>query len=191
MNSRKGQDVGYIRVSSITQNTDRQLVDIELDTVFEEKASAKDTNRPELKRCMKHLRHGDTLHVHSIDRLARDLRDLENLIEELTSKGVEVCFHKENLTFTGEDSPMSKLLLQLLGAVAGFERAIIKERQREGIAARKAKGLPVGAKPKLSDDQVQELLKRVASGESKSLIAKEFGISRPTLYHYCNANQVI
>jgi len=184
MNSRKGQDVGYIRVSSVTQNTDRQLVDIELDTIFEEKASAKDTNRPELKRCIKHLRSGDTLHVHSIDRLARDLRDLENIIEELTSNGVEIKFHKENLAFTGDDSPMSKLLLQLLGAVAGFERAIIKERQREGIAARKAKGLPVGAKPKLTKDQVVELKNRVAAGESKASVAKAFSISRPTLYSY-------
>ena len=184
MNSRKGQDVGYIRVSSVTQNTDRQLADVELDTVFKEKSSAKDTNRPELKRCMKHLINGDTLHVHSIDHLARDLRDLENIIEVLTSRGVVIKFHKENLTFTGEDSPMSKLLLQLLGALAGFERAIIKERQREGIAARKAKGLPVGAKPKLTSDQVKELRKRVSSGEAKAALAKEFGISRPTLYGY-------
>jgi DNA invertase Pin-like site-specific DNA recombinase len=186
MNKRKGQDVGYIRVSSISQNTDRQLVDIELDTIFEEKVSTKDTNRPELKRCMTHLRNGDTLHVHSIDRLARDLRDLENIIEELTAKGVEVRFHKENLSFTGDDSPMSKLLLQLLGAVAGFERSIIKERQREGIAARKAKGLPVGAKHKLTDSQTKDLHNRVDSGESKASIAKDLGISRPTLYSYLN-----
>ncbi len=184
MNNRKGQDVGYIRVSSVTQNTDRQLIDVKLDTVFEEKASAKDVDRPELKRCLNHLRDGDTLHVHSIDRLARDLRDLENLIEQLNKKGVEIRFHKENLSFTGDDSPMSKLLLQLLGAVAGFERAIIKERQREGIAARKAKGLPVGAKPKLTSEDIKTLKSRIKSGESKAIVARDMGISRPTLYSY-------
>ena len=93
----KGQHVGYIRVSSVGQNTERQLADIELDLSFIDKASGKDTNRPELTRCLAHLRNGDILHVHSIDRLARNLKDLQLLVEQLTSKGVSVHFHKENL----------------------------------------------------------------------------------------------
>lgn len=178
-----GQHVGYIRVSSIDQTTDRQLQDVELDTIFTEKVSGKDTNRPELARCMAHLRSGDVLHVHSIDRLARNLADLQNLIDDLTKRGVTVVFHKENLTFTGDSSnPMNKLMLQMLGAFSEFERSLIKERQREGIQAAKARGQKLGAKPKLSGEQIDQLKQKVKEGGDKSKIAKEFGISRPTLY---------
>ena len=93
-----------------------------------------------------------------------------------------MVFHKENLTFTGNDDAMSKLLLQMLGAVSEFERSLIRERQREGIAARKAKGLPVGAKPKLSPEQVVEVKEKAAEGMEKKALAAEYGISRPTLY---------
>lgn len=183
----KGQSIGYIRVSSISQNTERQLADIDLDRVFTDKVSGKDTNRPELINCLKHLRAGDTLHVHSIDRLARNLKDLQITVEDLTKKGVAVRFHKENLTFEGSNaSPMNTLMLQMLGAFAQFERTLIKERQREGIEAAKAKGKKLGAPRKLTKNQVSELKTMASNGADKSRMAKEFGISRPTLYKILN-----
>lgn len=175
-------NVGYIRVSSASQNTDRQLVGVELDREFEEKASAKDAKRPVLQECLRYLRDGDTLHVHSMDRLARNLFDLQHIVGDLTSRGVTVQFHKEKLTFTGDENPMATLLLQVMGAIAQFERALIRERQREGMAAAKAKGKQVGAKPKLTQEQVAEIRQRVAGGELKSDLAREYGVSRQTLY---------
>jgi DNA invertase Pin-like site-specific DNA recombinase len=178
-----GQNVGYIRVSSTSQNTERQLADVTLDKVFTDKASGKDSDRPELQNCIEHLRQGDVLHVHSIDRLARNLKDLQSLIETLTAKGVTVRFYKENLTFDGDKaSPMQTLMLQMLGAFAEFERTLIRERQREGIEAAKAQGKKLGAPAKLSNEQIAGLKARAAAGEDKSKLAKDYGISRPTLY---------
>jgi len=185
----KGQNVGYIRVSSTSQNTERQLADVQLDRTFTDKASGKDANRPELSNCLNHLREGDTLHVHSIDRLARNLKDLQTIIEELTNKGVTVEFYKEHLTFSKDvndpSNPkfaMQTLMLQMLGAFAQFERTLIKERQREGIEAAKAKGKKLGAPTKLTSEQAAQIKARIDQGEDKSKVAKEFGISRPTLY---------
>lgn len=178
-----GQEVGYIRVSSVQQNTERQLADINLHKIFEEKISGKNTDRPALNACLNHLREGDTLHVHSIDRLARNLFDLQKLITDLTARGVSVKFHKENMVFSGETSPMQELMLQMLGSFAQFERALIKERQKEGIAAAKAKGtVKFGAPKKLSQEQIQMIQTRMSQGANKSELAKEFKISRPTLY---------
>nr|WP_019868591.1 recombinase family protein [Methylovulum miyakonense] len=179
----KGQNIGYVRVSSTSQNTERQLVGIDLDRTFTDKASGKNTDRPELTRCLSHLREADTLHVHSIDRLARNLKDLQETVEALNKKGVTVKFHKECLTFEGSnDSPMQTLMLQMLGAFAQFERTLIKERQREGIDAARAKGKKLGAPSKLTPETTAQIRDKVASGGDKSAIAKEFGISRPTLY---------
>jgi DNA invertase Pin-like site-specific DNA recombinase len=179
----KGQNVGYIRVSSTSQNTERQLADVALDRVFTDKASGKDANRPELSNCLEHLREGDVLHVHSIDRLARNLKDLQTIIENLTRKGVTVKFYKEHLTFeAAAASPMQTLMLQMLGAFAEFERTLIKERQREGIEAAKAQGKKLGAPAKLTAEQTAEVKARVEQGDDKSKLAKEYGISRPTLY---------
>jgi DNA invertase Pin-like site-specific DNA recombinase len=179
----KGQNIGYIRVSSIDQNTERQLVGVELDSTFTDKASGKDTNRPELARCLSHLREGDILHVHSIDRLARNLIDLQTIVATLTGKGATVRFHKENLTFSATDTnPMQELMFQMLGAFAQFERTLTRERQREGIEAAKARGQKLGAPSKLSPEQTAKIKERVAAGEDKSKVAKESGISRPTLY---------
>ncbi|WP_067516815.1 recombinase family protein [Endozoicomonas ascidiicola] len=182
----KGQSVGYIRVSSIDQNTARQLDGVELDASFEDHCSGKDTNRPQLKACLKHLRAGDRLHVHSIDRLARSLKDLQVLVEELTEQGISIQFHKENLTFTGDSNPMHTLMFQMMGAFAEFERSMIRERQREGIAAARKQGKQIGAKPKLSAEQVEELKGRVAAGEHKKVLARAFGVSRQTLYNVLN-----
>ncbi len=147
-----GQRVGYRRVSTVDQNTDRQLDGVELDKVFTDKASGKDANRPELARALEYVRDGDTLVIHSMDRLARNLEDLLRLVRELTGRGVKVEFVKENLTFAGDDSAMSTLLLSMLGAVAAFERSMILERQREGIALAKAAGKYKGRKAALTDE---------------------------------------
>ncbi|WP_414157874.1 recombinase family protein [Pseudomonas sp. BNK-15] len=133
-------DIGYIRVSSADQNTARQLDGVQLDQVFTDKVSGSTTDRPELALLRRSLRAGDTLHVHSIDRLARSLADLLALVEEFRTKGVSLRFHKENLTFTGQADPMQDLMLSMMGAVAQFERAIIRERQAEGIAKAKERG---------------------------------------------------
>ena len=182
-----GQNVGYVRVSTLLQNTARQLDGIVLDKVFEDKASGKDVDRPQLTACLAHLREGDTLNVHSMDRLCRSVDDLRRIVKELTSKGVIVKFHKEGLTFTGQDSPMSNLLLSMLGAVAEFERSIILERQKEGILIAKGKGVYKGRKPSLTTEKVLELQRRADSGEKKTSLAREFGISRETVYTYLSA----
>lgn len=179
-----GKNVGYLRVSTLLQNTARQLEGVALDEVFEDKASGKDTSRPQLEACLRFLRKGDTLHIHSLDRLGRNLDDLRRIINDLTTRGVVVKSHKESLTFTGEESAMSKLLLSMLGAVAEFERSLILERQREGIAIAKAAGAYKGGKKKLTEEQAQEIRRRVATGDKKAAIARDFGISRETLYQY-------
>jgi DNA invertase Pin-like site-specific DNA recombinase len=185
----KGHLVGYVRVSSLDQNTDRQLDGLQLDKVFTDKASGKDTKRPQLQAALDHLREGDTLVVHSMDRLARNLADLLGIVKELTERGVKVQFVKEGQTFTGESNHTANLMLALLGAVAEFERSMIKERQREGIAIAKSKGVYKGGKPKLTPEQVREVKARAAAGESRTKLAKEYGISRPTLYAYLSTAQ--
>jgi DNA invertase Pin-like site-specific DNA recombinase len=122
-----------------------------------------------------------------MDRLARNLDDLRKLVLTLTQRGIQVQFVKESLTFSGEDSPMAMLLLSMLGAVAEFERSMIRERQREGIAIAKGKGVYKGRKPSLNAGQIEELRKRIASGDKKAVIAREFGISRETLYQYARS----
>lgn len=178
-----GKHVGYVRVSSQDQNTARQLEGVQLDRVFEEKASGKDTARPQLRACLDYLRDGDTLHVHSIDRLARNLGDLLRVLEDLKARDVAVQFHKESLTFTGKADPFQDLQLQVIGAVAQFERALIRERQREGIAAAKAQGKRMGRAKALTPGQVEAIKGRIAAGESKKALAAEFGVSRQTLYN--------
>jgi len=129
-----GQRIGYVRVSSFDQNPERQLENISLNKVFTDKASGKDTKRPELEALLAFVREGDTVVVHSMDRLARNLDDLRRLVQMLTKRGIRIEFVKEGLHFTGEDSPMANLLLSVMGAFAEFERALIRERQREGLA---------------------------------------------------------
>jgi DNA invertase Pin-like site-specific DNA recombinase len=174
--------VGYIRVSSLDQNTVRQLDGHELDKVFTDKASGKDTKRPQLQACLEYIREGDVLVVHSMDRLARNVHDLRTIVQDLTGKGVQVQFVKENLVFNGQDSPMSNLLLSLLGAVAEFERSMIRERQREGIALAKKAGVYKGRRPSLTKEQVTEIRRRAKAGEQKTGLALEFKVSRQTLY---------
>jgi len=183
----KGKRVGYIRVSSVDQNTVRQLEGIRLDRVFTDKASGKDTKRPQLEAMLEFVREGDLVVCHSMDRLARNIDDLRKLVVGLTKRNIRVEFVKESLTFTGEDSPMATLLLNVMGSFAQFERELIKERQREGIAIAKKNGVYKGRKPSLSAEQAGELRKRVATGEKKAGIARDFNISRETLYQYLRA----
>ena len=159
-------EIGYVRVSTESQNVDRQLADLNLpiENLYIDHSSGKDVNRPELQNMLKALRSGDILHIHSLDRLARNLKDLMNLLDTLTAKGVEVRFHKENLTFsTDQQNPMSRLMLQFFGAMAEWERALIRERQSEGIRAAKKSGKPIGRPTKVTDEQrerVREVFRR-------------------------------
>ena len=175
--------IGYVRVSSTDQNTERQLAGMALEKTFEDKASGKDTNRPQLQACIEYLREGDTLQVHSIDRLARNMEDLQRIVRTLTGKGVSVQFVKKNLLFqAGKSNPMQELLFHVLASFAQFERAMIKERQREGIAAAKKEGRQLGRKKALPLDQEQAIRAEAATGVNKKDLAVRFGISRPTLY---------
>lgn len=184
----KGQQIGYVRVSSHDQNEDRQLEHMgDLDRIFTDKASGKNTERPRLQELLSYAREGDTIVVHSMDRLARNLDDLRQLVNTQTRCGIRVQFIKENLIFTGEDSPMSNLMLSVLGGVAQFERDLIKERQREGIILAKKRGVYKGRKKSLSPETIEELRQRANDKEKKEKklhLAKEYGISRETLYQY-------
>jgi len=182
-----GQRIGYIRVSSLDQNPERQLEQIAVDRTFTDKASGKDVVRPQLDALLRFAREEDTVVVHSMDRLARNLDDLRQIVRSLTGRGIRVEFVKEGLTFTGEDAPMATLLLSVMGAFAEFERALIRERQREGIALAKRRGAYRGRKKALSVEQRAEARARVATGEEKAAVARAYGISRETLYQYLRA----
>jgi DNA invertase Pin-like site-specific DNA recombinase len=171
-------------VSTIDQNSGRQLHDIQVDKVFEDKASGRSANRPQLKALIEYVRDGDTVVVHSMDRMARNLDDLRGIVKDLTGRGVSIEFVKEHLAFTGDDSPMAMLLLSMMGAFAEFERALILERQREGIEQARAAGKYLGRKPALTGKTKAELKQRAGAGEPKAGLAREYGISRETLYKY-------
>jgi DNA invertase Pin-like site-specific DNA recombinase len=179
-----GQRIGYIRVSTLDQHVERQLEGIEVDKTFSDHASGKDTTRPQLELLMSFVRTGDTVIVHSMDRLARNLDDLRRIVRTLTDRGVRIEFVKEHLAFTGEDSPMASLMLSVMGAFAEFERALIHERQREGIALAKQRGAYKGRRKSLSQAEVAQLRERLTTGISKAQVARELGISRQTLYQY-------
>lgn len=179
-----GQRIGYVRVSTLDQNEVRQLEGHVLDRVFTDKASGRDTARPQLTELLRFVRDGDTVVVHSMDRLARNLDDLRALVQGLTRRGVQVEFLKEQLRFTGEDSPMANLLLSVMGAFAEFERALIRERQREGIALAQQRGVYKGRKKTLTPERAADLVRRAGSGVPKVVLARDFGISRETVYQY-------
>jgi len=159
-----------------------------VDRAFADKASGKDVARPQLDALLRFAREGDTVVVHSMDRLARNLDDLRRIVRSLTERGIRVAFAKEGLTFTGEDAPMATLLLSVMGAFAEFERALIRERQREGIALAKRRGVYRGRKKTLSAVQRAEMRQRLAAGEQKAAVARAYGISRETLYQYLRAS---
>ena len=182
----KHQTVAYLRVSLGQQSTDRQFIDIDYDKEFIDKVSAKDTERPQLKAMLEHVRDGDTVVVHSMDRLARNTKDLLEIVEGLKAKGVTIKFIKENLAFTaGADNSMNNLLLTMLGALAQFERELMLERQREGIEAAKQKGLYKGRSSSINREEVmgditsglsirKTAIKHDIAVSSVSRIVKEF-----------------
>lgn len=181
-----GKTIGYTRVSSLDQNPSRQLEGIKVDKLFQDKLPGKTINRPQLETLLEFIREGDTLVVHSMDRLARNLDNLRAIVRQCTQKQVTVRFIKEGLTFTGEDSPMANLLLSVMGAFAEFERALIRERQREGIALAKKRGVYKGRKKVFNSDQILLLKKQISESKTKSQLARELKISRETLYRYLN-----
>lgn len=181
----KMSNLGYVRVSSEGQNISRQLDGISLDRTFVDRVSGKDKNRPQLAALLSDIKSGDTIYVHSMDRLARNLTDLQSLVDEINAKGGAIKFVKEGLEFRPEKerNPMSVLLMQMLGAVAQFERSLIKERQREGIEKAKARGVYKGRKP-IDKEKIESAKLLVEGGLSIAKAAKQLGISQSVLYKY-------
>lgn len=179
-----GKRIGYIRVSTEEQNPDRQLEGIQIDKKFVEFASGKSTDRPQLKLLMDYVREDDVVIIHSMDRLARNLRNLHTLVDHFIGRGASVEFVTERLTFNGTTNPMGQLLMSMMGAFAEFEFNIFKERQAEGIAIAKRKGKYKGRKKALEGPQLEALAEQYATRKSLGAIAKSFGISHTTLYRY-------
>ena len=180
MTGQLGQVVGYVRVSSLDQNEARQVEALgEVDRLFVDRVSGATRDRPQLNDLLTYVRVGDVVLVKSPDRLARSTTDLLGLLEELKAKGVQVRFVDTPQLST--DTPQGKFMLTILRAVAELERATIRERQAEGIALAKAKGV-YDRGPKLSAGQVQSARQQVADGVPKARVARELGVSRQTLY---------
>jgi len=194
MTSKKGLRVGYIRVSSLYQNTERQLAGIDLDRCYTDKITGIKSDRPQLNAMIEFVRDGDLVIVHSLDRLARDLFLLIEIVRKLNSKGVSIQFLKENITFNSVNkNPMDELVFHVFGAVAQFQRSILKEAQREGIEIAKKKGVYKGRKKSLNDDDEAQLLdillkKNSNVAEYKKMkyaeIARKFDITPVTLWRY-------
>jgi len=173
----------YKRVSTVLQNTERQLFDVVCDRTYEDKLSGKDMNRPEFQQMMSNLRAGDIVNVHSLDRVGRNTKDILSIVEDIKLKGCIIKFHKENLTFDGTKSDLySDLMLTILSGFSEFERNIILERQREGIAIAKAKGKYKGRKKKLTDKSLASLKSDFNTGIPKAEIAEKYGVTRSYVY---------
>ena len=175
------KQLGYKRVSSIDQNEDRQLDGVLLDKVYTDKLSGSLRDRPQLDALIDYARDGDVIHVHSIDRLARDLRHLQEIVEGLVKAGVTIKFHSEGLTFNSDDNAMNTLLLHVMGAFAQFERSLIRSRQAEGIAIAKSKGTHCG---RLSLDYTRrpEAIELSKRGLNISEISRTMFLSRASIY---------
>ncbi len=176
------QVVGYIRVSSQGQNTARQLADIKLDKEFVDMVTGSNQDRKGLQECIAYLREGDQLVVDSIDRLARNLQDLQQIIDTLIKNGVSVKFIKENLTFNAHKDPMATLTLQIMGAFAEFERTMIRSRQREGIDAAKKAGIHLGRPAKTTKALISQAKELKEKPTSIRQIAFKLNVSRATVY---------
>lgn len=179
--NRNGQIVGYARVSSADQNLDRQLQALgKVDRLFPEKVSGKDTrSRPKLLEMLAYVREGDTVRAKSPDRLARSALDLLEIVRDLREKGVAVEFVDAPALNTEDHT--GAFMLTVLAAVAELERAMIRERQAEGIAVAKAKGVYERG-PKLSSEQIAEARRRIGADAPKAVVARDLGVSRSTLY---------
>lgn len=178
---------GYVRVSTEDQITDRQLCGIKFpeDALFVDHRSGKNTDRPGLKMCMAACRKGDILHVHSIDRLARSIIDLERIVKKLQGKGVTIHFHSENIIIypdgSAEDDPMGYMMFQMLGVFAEFERNIMKKRQKEGIVQCHKRGTKLGRTGTLPEKKAR-IIQLIKEGASPKAIMNETGVSRTTFY---------
>lgn len=179
-----GKRIGYIRVSTVDQNPDRQLVDLQLDKKFIDHASASCRNRPQLKTMLDFIREDDVVIVHSMDRLARNVVDLREIVDDIVGKQAEVRFVKENLIFNSSKNSMSNLLLNVMGSMAEFELEFIRERIREGVAIAKSQGKYKGRTRKLNAEKIELLREEMKTRNTKSQIAKKLKISRRTLYNY-------
>lgn len=173
--------VGYRRVSTTDQRLDRQDLGT-VDKTFEEKVSGKDRDRPALAAALAYCREGDTFRVYSVDRLARSLSDLIAITTELTAKGVRVEAIKDGLVLDPHDpDPQSEFRLHLWGALAQYERAIIRTRQEEGIALAKERGAYTGRKPALSPDEVRRARERRDLGVPVARLARDHGVAKSTM----------
>lgn len=181
--------IGYARVSSVDQNLDRQRVALEaqgIQQIFTDKMSGKDLHRPGFESLKDGINEGDTLVVVSMDRLSRSLNDLLSTVNYFSQKGVTIKFLKENIEITpGNASPISKLLLGIMGAVAEFERNLIRERQREGIELAKKRGVYKGRVP-VQIEKIAEVEQKIAEGLSVLKACKLVGIGRTTFYQKRN-----
>ena len=177
----------YRRVSTVIQNTERQLLNVPCDREYEDKLSGKDTNRPQFLLMMANLREGDIINVHSLDRVGRNTKDILEIVQQVKDKGCLIHFHKENLKFDGTKSDLySDLLLTILAGFSEFERSIILERQREGIAIAKEKGKYKGRRTKLSVEQLEEMKLDFNAGVAKTKIAEKYGVTRAYVYQLVN-----
>lgn len=176
-------NIAYVRVSTIDQHEDRQVEGLEkykIDRWFIEKVSAKDTDRPELKKLIDFAREGDVVHIHSFDRIARNVKDLLTMVEDFKKKGVHLVSNKENID-TG--TPTGMLMLTMLGAIAEFERTNMLERQREGIAIAKAKGVYKGRKEIDFPSNWEEIYPKWKNRELTGTAAMEqLNLKRNTFY---------
>lgn len=181
----KNMIFNYTRVSTISQNTDRQLVGVSCDREFTEKVSAKDMKRPQLQAMLSNLRQGDMVNVHELSRLARNTKDLLGIVEQILGLGASIKFHKENMTFNSGETQdaFQQLMLTMLGAIAQFERNLLLERQREGIAIAKEKGKYKGKQSRFNNTDIQKMKEHfVKPGINKSELARGYGITRQHLY---------
>ena len=173
--------LGYVRVSTVEQNEARQLVTMDkykVEKIFQEKVSAKDTNRPKLQELLEYVREGDTIVIHDFSRLARSTKDLLEIVEYLNNKKVNLISSKENID---SSTPTGKLMLTMIGAINEFERENLLERQREGIAIAKEQGKYKGRKEVDIKDFDKHYNRYMNREVNKSQLAKELNVSRPTL----------
>lgn len=182
-----GQLVGYARVSTPDQNLDRQIARLQkagATEIYKEKISGASRERPQLEEMLRYLRKGDQLIVTSMDRLARSFLDLHTIVDDLVHRGVSVRFLRESQTYSSHSDPVAALMLGVLGSVAQFERAIMRERQAEGVERAKKRGAYKGRAKVLTDAQVAQARGWVADGVPKAEVARRLGIGRTTLYKY-------
>ena len=178
---------GYIRVSSLSQNTAKQQLSLadscpNIDKIFTDKASGKDTNRPQLQAMLAIVNSGDSIIVHSIDRICRNMMDMCTITTDLQKKGVSLIFLKENLTFSvGTKNALQELQLHMMSAFSQFERSLIKERQAEGIAAKKARGEKTG-RPSADITKILEIEALTEKGIKLKLACKNVGLGVSTYY---------